>query len=101
MPAPVSHICMHWHGDPEGFPRTPPAHTEMHTPMLQAGSEILTRHPHTQICLQWPSPARDGDMDNLLGHGTQGIYMCWDATGMGSMNNQDTQTPKRDMADRL
>lgn len=40
-------------------------------------------------------------MDNLLGHGTQGVYECQGATEMGSMNNQDTQTPKRDMADRL
>lgn len=40
-------------------------------------------------------------MDDLLGHGTRGIYMCQGDMGMGSMNNQDTQTPKHDMADRL
>lgn len=28
------HICMHWHGDPEGFPRTPGAHRGMDTSTL-------------------------------------------------------------------
>lgn len=100
----VSNSCAHLHAlarESQGLPQNPEAHAGMHTSTLQAGSEIFTRHPHTQICPQQPSPARGGDMDNLLGHGTQGAYMCRGATGMGSMNNQDTQTPKRDMADRL
>lgn len=100
----ISNSCAHLHAlarGSRGLPQTPGAHTGMHTSTLQAGSEIFARHPRTQICPRRPSPARGGDMDNLLGRGTQGVYMCRDATGMGSMNNQDTQTPKRDMADRL
>lgn len=100
VPAPAAptavHICMHLHGGHKGSPRTP-RHTQGCThPCLQAHSELCL-----QICPQRPSPARDGDMDNLLGHRTQGIYMCQGVSGMCTINNQDTQTPKRDTADRL
>lgn len=94
-----SNSCAHLHAlawESQGLPKNPQAHIGMHTSMLQAHSELCL-----QICPQRPSPARDGDMDNLLGHRTQGIYMCQGASGMCTINNQDTQTPKRDTADRL
>lgn len=78
------------------FPRTP-GHTHA-TSWLQ---DLCTAPPHTNPPTGRPSPARGGDTDDLLGHGTRGVYMCQGDTGMGSMNNQDTQTPKHDMADRL
>lgn len=58
----VSNSCAHLHAlarESQGLPQNPQAHAGMHTSTLQAGSEIFTRHPHTQICPQQPSPQQE------------------------------------------
>lgn len=87
---PAVHFCMHLHGDPKSFPAPLHTHRDAHSMLRDLCPAALHTDLHAAAI-----PSRAGD----VGHRTRGTYVRRHCRG--ATNNQDTQTPKSDVADRL